>query len=84
MEMSTGNITAHLTPPYLLPKMRMEQERVLEENFRKNRNPTDLDVTLIAAEAGLMDDDVKIWYGHRLACWRQQQGLPANSGSVKD
>ncbi|OWF38306.1 hypothetical protein KP79_PYT17232 [Mizuhopecten yessoensis] len=58
--MSTGNITAQLTPPYLLPKMRMEQEKVLEENFRKNRNPTDLDVILIAAEAGLMEDDVKV------------------------
>lgn len=58
--MSAGSINAHLTPPYLLPKMRMEQERVLEENFRKNRNPTDLDVLLIAAESGLSEDDVKV------------------------
>ena len=24
------------------------------------------------------------WYQHRLACWRQQQGLPANSRSIMD
>ncbi|VDI47734.1 Hypothetical predicted protein [Mytilus galloprovincialis] len=78
------NIVAHLTPTNLLPRIRAEQENVLEGNFQRNRNPNDLDLTIISAEANLSEDDVKKWYQHRLACWRQQQGLPANSGSVKD
>lgn len=77
-------IVAHLTPSSLLPRIRAEQEHVLEENFQRNRNPNDLDLVLISAESGLSEADVKRWYQHRLACWRQQQGLPANSGSVKD
>ncbi|KAK3094617.1 hypothetical protein FSP39_004081 [Pinctada imbricata] len=84
MSVSNSSIQAQLTPAQQLPRVRAEQEKVLEANFQQNRNPTDLDVTLIAAEAGLSEDETKKWYRHRLACWRQQQGLPANSGSVMD
>lgn len=78
------NLQAHLTPSNLLPRIRAEQEQILEDNFHRNRNPNEFDITIISAEAGLSEDDVRKWYQHRLACWRQQQGLPANSGSVKD
>ncbi|XP_071090530.1 homeodomain-only protein-like [Haliotis cracherodii] len=79
-----AGIQAHLSPSHLLPKIGSEQHKKLEANFRQNRNPSDLDVTLIAAEVGLDEEQVKRWFRHRLACWRQQQGLPANSGSVND
>lgn len=84
MSVSNANIQAQLTPSTRLPKIKEDQERVLQSNFSSNRNPTDLDLTLIAAEAGLSEEDVKLWYQHRLACWRQQQGLPANSRSIMD
>lgn len=54
------SIQAHLKPSHLLPKIRLEQEKVLENNFKQNRNPSDLDVTLFAAEAGLSEDEVKV------------------------
>lgn len=54
------NIVAHLTPTNLLPRIRAEQENVLEGNFQRNRNPNDLDLTIISAEANLSEDDVKV------------------------
>jgi hypothetical protein len=51
---------AHLTPSSLLPRIRAEQEHVLEENFQRNRNPNDLDLVLISAESGLSETDVKV------------------------
>ena len=60
MSVNNNAIRAHLTPAYQLPRVRAEQERVLESNFQQNRNPTDLDVTLIAAEAGLSEENVKV------------------------
>ncbi|PVD29827.1 hypothetical protein C0Q70_09084 [Pomacea canaliculata] len=79
-----SRIQAHLFPPELLPALTADQEKKLEANFASNRNPSDLDVILIAAEVGLTEYHVKKWFEHRLACWRQKQGLPANSGSVND
>ncbi|KAJ8316937.1 hypothetical protein KUTeg_004841 [Tegillarca granosa] len=78
-----SKLSAHLTPSHLLPKIRVEQEKVLEANFQRNKNPNDLDVTLIAAEAGMLESDVQRWFQHRLACWRKEQGLPANSGTLR-
>ncbi|KAH9520046.1 hypothetical protein Btru_059804 [Bulinus truncatus] len=75
-------INAQLSPASQLPKVADDQLKLLEENFQNNRNPSDLNITLIAAEVGLSESAVKRWFEHRLARWRQQQGLPANSGSV--
>lgn len=77
-------IQAHLTPANLLPSVRDEQRERLEKEFQGNRNPSEFEVELLAAEVGLSTYDVKRWFQHQLACWRQQQGLPANGGSVTD
>lgn len=82
--MFTGNIRAQLTPGHQLPRTTAEQMTVLETNFKQNRNPNDLEITLISAEAGMSEADVRLWYQHRLAVWRQRQGLPANSGYVNE
>ncbi|XP_041370983.1 homeodomain-only protein-like [Gigantopelta aegis] len=79
-----SGIQAHLTPAHLLPKISMEQMRKLEVNFKQNRNPSELEICIISAEVGISEQDTKKWFEHRLACWRQSQGLPANSRSVND
>ncbi|KAL8615731.1 hypothetical protein ACOMHN_007484 [Nucella lapillus] len=79
-----AGIQAHLSAPYQLPPLSLEQQGKLEENFKDNRNPSDLDVVIIAAEVGLPEDVVKKWFQHRLACWRQKQGLPANQTCVNE
>ncbi|KAK7109462.1 homeodomain-only protein-like [Littorina saxatilis] len=79
-----ANIHAHLSPPHQLPPLELDQQEKLEENFKNNRNPSDLDVILIAAEVDLPEHVVKKWFQHRLACWRQKQGLPANERPVND
>lgn len=83
---STGmsGIQAHLSPPNQLPRVTEYQLKSLEANFKDNRNPSDLDLTLISAEVGLPEEETKHWFAHRLARWRQQQGLPANSTSVNE
>ncbi|KAH3707176.1 homeodomain-only protein-like [Dreissena polymorpha] len=82
--MFTGNIRAQLTPGHKLPKLNVDQMTSLEENFKQNRNPNDFELSLISAEVGLSEQDVRVWYQHRLAVWRQRQGLPANSGYVNE
>uniref|UniRef100_A0A0B6ZJ12 Homeodomain-only protein n=1 Tax=Arion vulgaris TaxID=1028688 RepID=A0A0B6ZJ12_9EUPU len=77
-------IQAQLSAPNQLPRMSEYQLKTLETNFQSNRNPSDLDITLFAAEVGLSETEVTRWFEHRLARWRQQQGLPANSGSVNE
>uniref|UniRef100_A0A0B7AEQ7 Homeodomain-only protein n=1 Tax=Arion vulgaris TaxID=1028688 RepID=A0A0B7AEQ7_9EUPU len=76
-------IEAYLSPSSQLPRLSDEQLKSLEENFQKNRNPSDLDITIIAAEIELKETAVRRWFEHRLARWRQQQGLPPNSVSIK-
>lgn len=58
--MFKGNIRAQLTPVHQLPRTTAEQMSVLEANFKQNRNPNDLEVTLIAAEAGMSEADVRV------------------------
>lgn len=55
-----SRIQAHLFPPELLPALTTDQEKKLEANFASNRNPSDLDVILIAAEVGLTEYHVKV------------------------
>ena len=58
--MFSGNIRAQLTPGHQLPRTTAEQISVLEANFKQNRNPNDLEITLIAAEAGMLERDVRV------------------------
>ena len=60
-------IQAHLTPTNLLPRIRTEQEQVLEDNFQRNRNPNEFDLTIISAEAGLSETDVKVSHTYGLS-----------------
>lgn len=55
-----AGIHAHLSAPHQLPPLALDQRQKLEENFRANRNPSDLDVVIIAAEVGLPEDIVKV------------------------
>lgn len=55
-----AGIQAQLSPPNWLPRMSEYQLKMLENNFQSNRNPSDLDITLIAAEVGLSETEVKV------------------------
>jgi hypothetical protein len=55
-----SGIHAQLSPPHQFPPLQLDQQEKLEENFRLNRNPSDLDITLIAAEVGLHEFVVKV------------------------
>ena len=55
-----AGIHAHLSAPHQLPPLALDQQQKLEENFRANRNPSDLDVVIIAAEVGLPEHTVKV------------------------
>ncbi|XP_042349759.1 homeodomain-only protein [Plectropomus leopardus] len=60
------------------------QSNVLEENFKKVRHPAGTELMLIAAEAGLSEEETKKWFSLRNAQWRQKEGLPAELRSVLD
>jgi len=80
----TSTVTsARLSPPGLLPRVRREQHKKLEEHFKECRHPTETDLILISAEIGLEEQEAKTWFEHRLALWRKQQGLPANYGHIQ-
>ena len=57
---SMSGIQAHLSPPNQLPRVTEYQLKTLEANFKDNRNPSDLDLTLISAEVGLPEPEVKV------------------------
>ncbi|XP_015364284.1 PREDICTED: homeodomain-only protein-like [Diuraphis noxia] len=48
---------------------------VLEAQFNKVKTLHSTDLEIIAAELGVRDNDVKMWYTNRLAAWRRSQGL---------
>jgi len=57
-------------------RLTVNQEAVLQEQFNRwPRAPYTADVILLAAETGLSEADVEVWYGIRLAQWRKEQGL---------
>lgn len=76
--MSVSAIHANLQPSYRLPMVQGYQEQYLESVFQRNKNPNVSDLIILAAEVGLPVQAVKVWFEHRLARWRQSQGLPAN------
>ncbi|GFO12668.1 homeodomain-only protein [Plakobranchus ocellatus] len=53
-------IQAQLSPSSQLPRVSEYQLKNLEANFKDNRNPSDLDITLISAEVGLSESEVKV------------------------
>ncbi|XP_054060041.1 homeodomain-only protein isoform X2 [Rissa tridactyla] len=62
-----------------------EQLEILEYNFCKvNKHPDPTTLCLIAAETGLSEEQTLKWFKQRLAEWRKSEGLPSESGSVRD
>lgn len=62
-----------------------EQLEILEYNFSKvNKHPDPTTLCLIAAEAGLSEEQTLKWFKQRLAEWRKSEGLPSECGSVRD
>ncbi|KFQ05567.1 Homeodomain-only protein [Haliaeetus albicilla] len=64
-----------------------EQLEILEYNFCKvNKHPDPTTLCLIAAETGLSEEQTleSKWFKQRLAEWRKSEGLPSESGSVRD
>uniref|UniRef100_A0A8D0DLX4 Homeodomain-only protein n=1 Tax=Salvator merianae TaxID=96440 RepID=A0A8D0DLX4_SALMN len=62
-----------------------EQLEILEYNFSKvNKHPDPATLCLIAAEAGLSEEETLKWFKKRLAEWRRSEGLPSECGSVRD
>ncbi|XP_076365068.1 homeodomain-only protein-like [Tachypleus tridentatus] len=82
--MSVSVIHAQLAPYYKLPRVQIHQEEYLESIFQKNKNPNYSDLVIWSAEVGLTVEEIKIWFENRLACWRQEQGLPANGKLVNE
>ncbi|RLW09373.1 hypothetical protein DV515_00002621 [Chloebia gouldiae] len=62
-----------------------EQLEILEYHFCKvNKHPDPTTLCLIAAETGLSEEQTLKWFKQRLAEWRKSEGLPSESGSVRD
>lgn len=62
-----------------------DQVEILEYNFNKvNKHPDPTTLLLVAAEAGLSEEETQKWFKQRLAQWRQSEGLPSECRSVTD
>ncbi|TEA42118.1 hypothetical protein DBR06_SOUSAS6810016, partial [Sousa chinensis] len=62
-----------------------DQVEILEYNFNKvNKHPDPTTLCLIAAEAGLSEEETQKWFKQRLAQWRLSEGLPSECRSVTD
>ncbi|XP_050533455.1 homeobox protein ceh-9-like [Daktulosphaira vitifoliae] len=48
---------------------------ILESQFNKAKTLHTTDLEILAAELGVREVDVKIWYTNRIAAWRRSQGL---------
>nr|1UHS_A Chain A, homeodomain only protein [Mus musculus] len=65
--------------------MTEDQVEILEYNFNKvNKHPDPTTLCLIAAEAGLTEEQTQKWFKQRLAEWRRSEGLPSECRSVTD
>lgn len=89
------SLPASVPGPIALPQEEMatekpvtpteEQLEILEYNFCKvNKHPDPTTLCLIAAETGLSEEQTLKWFKQRLAEWRKSEGLPSESGSVRD
>ncbi|XP_038615453.1 homeodomain-only protein [Tachyglossus aculeatus] len=62
-----------------------DQLEILEHSFNKvNKHPDPTTLCIVAAEAGLTEEETLKWFKKRLAQWRQSEGLPSECGSVTD
>ncbi|XP_072799668.1 homeodomain-only protein isoform X1 [Vicugna pacos] len=62
-----------------------DQVEILEYNFNKvNKHPDPTTLCLIAAEAGLSEEETQKWFKQRLAQWLRSEGLPSECRSVTD
>ncbi|XP_050432673.1 homeodomain-only protein-like [Adelges cooleyi] len=48
---------------------------ILDSQFNKVKTLHTTDLEILAAELGVRDIDVKVWYTNRMAAWRRSQGL---------
>lgn len=77
-------VGAQLAKPGEQVKVTPEQEKVLEQTFKDNRNVDDLTIAIVAAETDLTEEEAKRWFQNRQALWREKEGLNPNSRSVND
>ncbi|XP_043232172.1 uncharacterized protein LOC122386732 [Amphibalanus amphitrite] len=75
-------VCPQLSPSRELPQLSERQLSVLEASFLVNRNPRHSDLLLLGAELEMDQPQIKRWFCHRLACWRQEQGLQPNGRRV--
>jgi len=59
-----------------------EQEEYLEQQFKKTKNPHPSELILVAAETGLLEEEVEAWFKQRMAMWRRDQGLNPVSSRI--
>ncbi|KAL0596162.1 Homeodomain-only protein [Plecturocebus cupreus] len=60
-----------------------DQVEILEYNFNKvHKRPDPTTLCLIAAEAGLSEEETQKWFNKRLAEWRRSEGLPSECRST--
>ncbi|XP_038070601.1 homeodomain-only protein-like [Patiria miniata] len=60
------------------------QAKILEENFKQNKNMDEITLEIVAAEAGLSPQDAARWFQNRRALWRQNEGLHPNSRTLEE
>lgn len=77
-------VGAQLAKPGEQVSVNPDQEKILEQTFKENRNVDELTITIVAAETGLSEEDAKRWFQHRRALWREKEGLNPNSRSLND
>ncbi|XP_055498461.1 uncharacterized protein LOC129701339 isoform X2 [Leucoraja erinacea] len=67
-----------------LATLKADQIQLLEDNFARRRQPDASSLMLISAECGLTEEATALWFKQRNAKWRQSEGFPPESTSVKD
>ncbi|XP_051899240.1 homeodomain-only protein isoform X2 [Pristis pectinata] len=67
-----------------LATLTADQIQLLENNFAQMKQPDGSSLMLIAAECGLTEELTAQWFKQRIAKWRESEGFPPESGSVKD
>ncbi|XP_071486909.1 homeodomain-only protein-like [Diadema setosum] len=61
-----------------------QQEKVLEQEFKNERNWDEFTFEMVVAESELSRKDVEKWYNWRKTEWRRNEGLRIGSGSLTD
>ncbi|XP_033632624.1 homeodomain-only protein-like [Asterias rubens] len=61
-----------------------QQAKILEDNFKQNKNMDEITLEIVAAEAGLSPEDAARWFQNRKAIWRRNEGLSPNSRTLEE